>query len=338
MWKYLGKRAITYVAMAFLATSAAFLLSASSFRPGDDMKQRQDALHPKTPEQIDAALAALGLDPNRPVLLRYFDWLKNVFTKWDWGRSPDGARVNFEFGNRVWISFSLFFLAAILTIVIGISLGVYAASRQYKLSDRIVTGYSYLVYIVPIPVAYLLVQIFFVTLNENFFDPVLGFRFFVTSINDPTLTVEKDGLFTVLLDYAAHYVVPTTAITLLGWAGYQTSQRQYLLDNINADFVRTARATGLTRSQAIRKHALRVSFIPTAQSIAFEIPALFTGGFFIESIFGWPGLGKWSIGAIGNQDVMVATAMCAYGALVFAVGALLADFATTLVDPRVRMS
>jgi len=126
-------------------------------------------------------------------------------------------------------------------------------------------------------------------------------------------------------------------MTIFGWAGYQIAQRQYLLDNVNADFVRTARAKGLTRNQAIRKHALRVSFIPVAQSIAFTIPAIFTGGFFAEAIFAWPGIGLWSIQAISLQDVNVATATLAYGSVIFAIGAILADFATTLVDPRVRV-
>lgn len=333
MFKYLGKRAITYVVMAFIATSVAFLISCSYFKPGESMAARQDAQNRKTPEQINASLAALGLDPNRPVILRYFDWLKNVFTRFDWGRSPNGQAVGFEFGNRVWISFALTIVTVILTIIIGITLGVFTAARQYKASDRIITGYSYMTYIIPIPVAYFLVQLGFIWMNQN-----LGTDFKVTDVHDPTITVENSGVMGVFLDYAAHYVPPTTAMTLLGWAGYQTSQRQFLLDNINADFVRTARATGLTRLQAIRKHALRVSFIPTAQSIAFTIPQLFTGSFFAESIFNWPGLGRWSIGAIGQQDVMVATAMCAYGAMIFAIGAMLADFATTLVDPRVRMS
>ncbi|BAV87123.1 dipeptide transport system permease protein DppB [Rothia aeria] len=75
-------------------------------------------------------------------------------TKFDWGRSPNGAYVNEEFGQRVWVSFRLMIAATILTIVIGVALGVFTAARQYKLSDRVITSYSYLVYIIPAPVAY----------------------------------------------------------------------------------------------------------------------------------------------------------------------------------------
>lgn len=329
MFKYLGKRAITYVVMAFLATSAAFILSCMYFRPGDLMRTTDGKGKVKTNEEIDHILALNGLDPHRPVLLRYWDWLKGVVLHFNWGNSPNGQPISDEFGNRVWISFFLTIVTVILTIIIGIALGVFTAARQYKVSDRVITGYSYLCFILPTPVAYLLVQLAFVWLNQN-----VGTNFYVTDIHDPTVT----GFWPTIADYVLHYIVPTTAMTVYGWAAYQVAQRQYLLDNINADFVRTARSTGLTRLQAIRKHALRVSFIPIAQSIAYTIPALFTGSFFAESIFNWPGLGKWSIEAIGKQDVMVATAMVAYGALIFAIGAMLADFATTIVDPRVRMS
>lgn len=324
MVRYLSKRALIYLVMTFAATTAAFFLSASFLRPGRQFEQRTP---PLTDEQIRTTLANLGLDPTRPVVLRYFDWLGNVLLRWDWGRSPDGSYVNTEFGSRVMVSASLTLATIVLTLVIGVALGVYSASRQYSVSDRVITQYSYLTSVVPAPVAYLLVQLGAILLNQ-----IVGHRLlYVTGISSPNLSGGA-----LILDMAQHYIVPTFAMTVFGWAGYQISQRQYLLDNINTDFVRTARATGLTRHKAISRHALRVSFIPVAQSIAFTIPAIFTGSFFAESVFNWPGLGLWSISAIGNQDVMVATAMTAYGAIIFAIGAILADFATVIADPRVR--
>ena len=156
----------------------------------------------------------------------------------------------------------------------------------------------------------------------------------MTGISTPGLT----GFWEITIDMAAHYIVPTFCMTIFGWAGYQIAQRQYLLDNVNADFVRTARAKGLTRNQAITRHALRVSFIPVAQSIAYQIPMIFAGAFFAETVFAWPGIGKWSIDSISAQDVNAATVTLAYGSALFAVGAIIADIATTIVDPRVRIS
>ena len=255
-------------------------------------------------------------------------------TKFDWGRSPNGAYVNEEFGQRVWVSFRLMIAATILTIVIGVALGVFTAARQYKLSDRVITSYSYLVYIIPAPVAYFVVQQGATAINSIVVENGGEKIFYVTGISSPGVT----GFWDTTVDLAAHYVVPTFCMTVLGWSAYQIAQRQYLLDNVNADFVRTARAKGLTRNQAITRHALRVSFIPVAQSIAYQVPAIFAGAFFAETIFAWPGIGKWSIDAISQQDVNAATATLAYGSVLFAIGAIIADIATSIVDPRVRIS
>ncbi|AJT42084.1 ABC transporter permease [Psychromicrobium lacuslunae] len=327
MFVYLLKRAVTYVVMIFVTTSAAFFLATAFFHPGKDMESRSPR---PSQEQINASLASLGLDPNRSAWDKYIDWLVGIFTRWDWGRSPNSQYVTHEFGTRVWVSTQLYGLAILLTLLIGVALGVYAASRQYKFGDRVITGYSYFTFIIPLPIAYFLIQQIAININNS-----AGQRiFYVTGSSSEGV----EGFFPQLLDYGAHFVVPLFAITVFGWASYQVAQRQYLLDNINADFVRTARATGLSKNAAIRKHALRVSFIPVAQSIAFTVPAIFTGGFFAESIFAWHGIGKWSLEAILNQDVSVAVATVAFASVIFAIGAILADFATTIVDPRVRVS
>ncbi|WP_120520328.1 ABC transporter permease [Arthrobacter celericrescens] len=325
MLRYLGKRALIYVVMIFLTTSAGYFLAVSSLKPA---LLEQEKIPRPTPEQVANSFRLLGLDPNLNPWERYVQWLGGILTRWDWGRSPNGAYVNAEFADRVMISTRLFLASIILTLIIGVALGVYSAARQYKFQDRAITSYSYLVHILPAPIAYFLVQLGAIGVND-----AVGERiFFVTGISTPGI---EPG-WPAFVDLVAHYAVPTFAMTVFGWAGYQIAQRQYLLDNVNADFVRTARAKGLTRNHAITRHALRVSFIPVAQSIAFTIPAIFTGGFFAEAIFAWPGVGLWSIDAIGKQDVNVATAMLAYGSVIFAIGAILADFATTLVDPRVR--
>lgn len=326
MLRYLAKRGITYIFMIFLTTSAGYLMAVSVLKPS---LLEQERVPQPTPEQVAQSMRLKGLDPDLNPWERYLEWLTAVATRWDWGRSPNGASINAEFGDRVWISTRLFLAAIILTVVIGVALGVYTAARQYRFQDRIITSYSYLSYIVPAPIAYFLVQLAAIRINET----AGGRIFFVTGISTPGM---EPG-WAQVVDMLAHYVVPTAAITLAGWGSYQIAQRQYLLDNVNADFVRTARAKGLNRNQAIFRHALRVSFIPVAQSIAFTIPAIFAGGFFAEKIFAWPGVGSWSIDAISQQDVNAAAATLAYGSVIFAVGAILADLATTLVDPRVRV-
>ena len=327
MFRYVLQRSLTYLVMVFITTTMGYFAAVITLQPA---LLEQEKIPRPTPEQIQRNFASLGLDPSKSAWDRYIEWLTNVVTKFDWGRSPNGAYVNEEFGQRVWVSFRLMIAATILTIVIGVALGVFTAARQYKLSDRVITGYSYLVYIIPAPVAYFLVQTAAIQINQSAGETI----FYVTGISSPGVT----GFWDTIIDLAEHYAVPTFCLTVLGWSAYQIAQRQYLLDNVNADFVRTARAKGLTRNQAITRHALRVSFIPVAQSIAYQVPAIFAGASFAETIFAWPGIGKWSIDAISQQDVNAATATLAYGSVLFAIGAIIADIATSIVDPRVRIS
>lgn len=120
---------------------------------------------------------------------RYVQWLSNVVLHWDWGRSPNGAFINVEFGQRIWVSTRLYVAAIILSLIIGVALGVFSAARQYKASDRIITGYSYLVYILPAPVAYLMVQLGAVAINTMAGDHV----FYVTGISSPWCATPQTG-------------------------------------------------------------------------------------------------------------------------------------------------
>lgn len=330
MLKFLALRLLRYSVMTFIVTTLTYLLAVMSFNP---MAQIMDVTGGVDPEMSEEAarnsLIRLDLDPDANPFERYFTWLTSILTGWDWGNSPNGGSVNAEFGHRVWISTQLTLAATILTSIIGIALGVYSASRQYRLGDRIPTWYSYFTMALPMPVAFLIVQRTAIWINEQSGQRI----FFVSGIRSPGV----QGGWDQFVDMAAHYAVPTFALTIFGWASMQISQRQYLLDFVNADFVRTARATGLTRKQAIRKHALRVSFVPTAQSLAFTIPALFTGTIFAEIVFNWDGLGSWGLRALIGHDVNASVAIAFYYCIIFAIGAILADLFTSLVDPRVRL-
>ncbi|MCI9887032.1 ABC transporter permease [Micrococcales bacterium 31B] len=324
MLKYLGGRALRYLVMIWLATSITYLLAVSTFNPGQRMSERT----PKpTQEMIQTQLSAYGLDPTQNAFERYWNWMTGVLTRFDWGRSPSGGPITDQFLTRAEVSIRLMLVAVVLSILIGVSLGVFTASRQYKLSDRAITGFSYLTFILPAPAAYLIVQNLALSINEASGKTWL----YVTSPYEPNLH-GWDHFVSIL----THLVVPTVALILVQFASYQVGQRQYLLDNLNQDFVRMARATGLRKHVAIRRHALRVSFIPTAQSIAFSIPGAFLGAILAEITFNWNGIGRWTLDSMVQQDVNAAAAISAYGSLAFAIGAVMADVATVLVDPRTR--
>ena len=153
--------------------------------------------------------------------------------------------------------------------------------------------------------------------------------FFVTGAASPGVS----GFFPVLIDALQHLILPTIALILVSYAGIHFLQRSLLLDNINADYVRTARAKGLTKSQAIRRHALRTSLIPVTTQVAFSIPAVFTGAVLTESIFGWNGMGKYFTQTIATNDIHGVVAVAAFGAVMTAIGAVLSDIAVVILDP-----
>lgn len=134
MLKYLLKRSGIYLIMIFLTTSAGYFLAVSTLKPA---LLEQEKIPRPTPEQVSASFRGLGLDPDANPWQRYVDWLGGIITRWDWGRSPNGAYVNAEFADRVMVSTRLFIASIILTLIIGVALGVYSAARQYKFPDRL---------------------------------------------------------------------------------------------------------------------------------------------------------------------------------------------------------
>ena len=134
-----------------------------------------------------------------------------------------------------------------------------------------------------------------------------------------------------------HLVLPTFTLALGSIAGYSRYQRNAMLDVLGQDFIRTARAKGLTRRQALFKHGLRTALIPMATLFAYSVAGLVTGAVFVEKIFGWHGMGEWAVQGITTQDTNIVAAITVFaGALVLLAG-LLSDVIYAALDPRVRV-
>ena len=327
MLRYVLRRALGWILMIVIATNATYFLANLFLDPRANYLEQRP---PRTQEQISAALAPYNLDPEMPLLERWFTWLVGIVTRWDWGHSPVGTSVNGEVSYRILVSAQLLTAGVVLSVLIGVALGVWTASRQYKLADRITQALSILFFNMPTVVCALVL-----VLVAVYFNQAIGHQFFlVTGGGSPT----GDGFLAEAADRARRLLLPTASLVLMGYVSYHLSQRALLLDTINADYVRTARATGLTRAQAIRRHALPTSLIPTATSVAFTIPGLFTGAVITETVFGWQGMGTYFTQTIALNDVHGVVAIAAFGAVATAIGAILADVATAALDPRVRVS
>ena len=276
------------------------------------------------------ALQPLNLSDNTPLFERWWTWLSNILFHWDWGESPLGESVNQQISFRIWVSAELLLLATVLSVIIGVAIGVYTASNQYKMGDRIWQGISIVTMNLHIVVASIITVAFGLWVNR-----ITGSRiFYVTGASKYGV----HGFFPTLLDFLQHVALPTFSLLLVSYAGYHMMQRSLLLDNLNADYVRTARAKGLPRRKAIQKHALRTSIIPVATSVAFSIPGIFTGAIMTEKIFAWQGMGDYFITALSHNDIYGTVAVAAFGAFTTAVAAILADITVVILDPRVRVS
>lgn len=327
MLKFIARKILGWMIMIVIATNITFFLASFFLDPSSNYRGRRP---PLSEDQIQRSLGQYNLDPSTSVVERWWTWLQGVVLHWDWGRSPTGAEVNSEVGYRAMISAQLVLGASVLAALIGIGLAVYTAARQYKAADRIWQGISILSLNIPIPVAALGVVFFGIWVNTQLGTTV----FYVAGANDPNAS----GFWEVLTSRLEHLVLPSIALVITGYSGYHLTQRTLLLDNINSDYVRTARAKGLTRQQAIRRHGLRTSLIPTATSMAFTLPNLFTGAILTETIFAWNGMGQYFMQTLSKNDVHGTVAVAAFGAVMTAIGAILADIVTVALDPRVRVS
>ncbi|MEU6697448.1 ABC transporter permease [Pseudonocardia sp. NPDC046786] len=327
MLRYILRRGAGWLAMIVVATNLTYLLANAFLDPRANYLQLRP---PRSDEEIARALAQYNLDPGTPLVQRWWTWLSGIVTRWDWGASPVGDSVNEQVAFRVAMSAQLVAGALVLSILLGVALGVYSAQRQYRAGDRVAQLVSVITLNTPVAVAGLVVVGAAISVNQ-----ALGTTLFsVAGAQTPGIT----GFWPVLTDRIQHLVLPTISLLVTSYAAYHMLQRAMLLDVVGSDFVRTARAKGLTRGQAIRRHGLRSSLIPVATQVAFAIPALFTGAVLTEKIFAWQGMGDYLVRTIAENDVHGAVATAAFAALATAVGAVLADVAVVALDPRVRVS
>ena len=253
MLKFIAKRLANYVVMLFVAISCTYFLASGFMRPRSNYESRT----PRPPAaSINRSLDLANINDHTNIFTRYWRWLTGVVTRWDWGLSPDLGSVNGALAPRIVASTELVTIATVLSIVLGVALGIYTAQRQYKWQDRLFGTTATFFLVIPTAVFALLVVMLAIFING-----ASGFRlFYVTGLSSYT----GNNWFLRLADFGQHIILPTIVLTILGMVSYHLTQRTYLLDEMHADYVRTARAKGLTRRQAIRRHALRASLIPTA--------------------------------------------------------------------------
>ena len=292
MLPYLARRIANYAVLLFIATSLAYLLASASLDPSALWNRQDPSLNW---DAIHANLVKYNISHDLPVWDRYVTWLRNVLFHWDWGRTPKGELINTLIGTKIFVSVRLVFLGAAIGMVGGVVLGAWTATRQYRFSDRVTSLISMIIISTPAMVIAILLQVLAVQINRS-----SGFQIF-------EFTGEGEGA----LGRLQHLLLPTLSMSLGGIASYSRFQRNLMLDTLGADYVRTARAKGLIKRKALTRHALRTALIPMATYFAFALATLFTGAAITERVYGWHGMGEYSISAISGMDINGVTAVVA---------------------------
>jgi peptide/nickel transport system permease protein len=307
-----------------LASFLTFGLASLAFNPLENLQQRS----PRPPQAaIDAKAAELDLD--KPIPVRYVHWASGAI-RGDFGTTIGGQPVSDELWRRIGVSLRLLVIGSIAGTVIGVA-GAWGAIRQYRLSDRLITVLSLLVISTPTFVMANLLILSALGVNN-----VLGVQLF--EYTGETSPDAIGGAWNRFVDRLQHLVLPTLTLALGAIAIYSRYQRNAMLDVLGQDFIRTARAKGLTRRRALFKHGLRTALIPMATLFAYGIAGLVTGAVFTEKIFGWHGMGEWVVTGINTQDTNITTAITVFAAITILLAGLLSDIIYAALDPRVRVA
>ncbi|SEG42423.1 peptide/nickel transport system permease protein [Nonomuraea solani] len=323
---FLARRLLNYAVLVVVAASLAYLMAAVALDPRSNYADRT----PKPPPAVvDAQLTALNLNDRTPLLERYATWAGGVLHG-DFGKTVAGSPVGADLKRRMGVTFRLVVLGLIFGSLLGVFAGALAAVGQYGWFDRLSAGLSFVVLAVPVVVLANMLILVATWANEHLF----GRQLFLVSGE------YSDGLDTGfwghVTDRLQHLVLPTISLSVGLIAVFSRYQRNMMLDVIGADFVRTARAKGLSRLRALTRHALRTALIPVVTYFAFTFGALLTGATFTEKIFGWHGLGEQLINSVFSNDVNTVAAISLLAAIAVLAASLAADLLRAALDPRVR--
>jgi peptide/nickel transport system permease protein len=322
--RFLARRLLNYVVLLALASFLTFALASASFKPLDSLESR----NPRPPQTtIDAKAAELGLD--KPIVVRYVGWVSDAL-QGDFGTTVAGQPVTDELWRRIGVSLRLVIIGSVFGTILGVVIGAWGAVRQYRLSDRVITVFALLVLSTPTFVIANLLILGALRVNSVFGIDVFQY----TGETSPN---PVGGPWTEFVDRLQHLVLPTLTLTLGYLAGYSRYQRNAMLDVLGQDFIRTARAKGLTRRQALFKHGLRTALIPMATLFAYGVSGLVTGAVFTEKIFGWHGMGEWFVQGIATQDTNIIAAITVFTGITILLAGLLSDVIYAALDPRVRV-
>jgi peptide/nickel transport system permease protein len=333
MTTYIIRRLIQSIPVLFIISVIVFALIQIS--PNNPLSEYQN--NPNiTPQDLLRLEQEYGF--NDPIPLKYVKWLSQT-VQGNWGDSFVTHRpVLTEIGERLPNTLYLSLIAFALALVIAIPFGVISAVRQYSIFDHIVTTIAFMGQSIPIFWFGLILIIIF---SVNLQNPFAGTPLFPHPAPLPLfpgggMTWLGDGAPEPLVDRIWHLVLPVSMLAVFQLAQHVRYMRAGMLDILKMDFIRTARSKGLRERAVIYRHAFKNAAIPLVTIIALEIPNLFNGALFTETIFSWPGMGRLFFNSAERGDYTVLMGILMISAALIIFFNLVADVAYAFLDPRIR--
>ena len=324
MLSFVIRRLLISIPIVLLASVLVFLLVANAGDPLADLKARQP---PVPPQVLEARRHLLNLDKSEPE--RYWIWLSH-FVRGDMGQSIKGLDVRPLLFQRLAVTLRMVVLASILAVVLAIGAGVLSAVKQYTVTDYTFTFLGFLFLSMPVFwLAALLKEYGAIRLNKLFGKQVV----YTVGAQTPNLT----GSFGYrAANVLGHLLLPTIALALISFAAWSRYQRATMLDVLSSDYIRLARAKGLSRRRVMVRHALRNALIPLVTVVAIDTGAIFGGAVITERVFSWKGMGDLLLNGVTSSDVNVVLAWLMVTAVIVVLFNLLADVLYAVLDPRIR--
>ncbi len=319
MWKTIARRFLIMIPQLFVLSIFIFILA--QFMPGDPFS---GLITPQTdPNRIEELRELAGL--NDPVYVQYWNWIVNMF-QGDFGDSYTfkvsvASLIGDRGLNTLWLSL----LSVFLVYLIAIPLGVIAGRYQNSLKDKTIVLYSFISYAIPTFVLGLI------------FVYVFGYKLQWFPTSGTKDVEEKAGTLGYYWSIIYHLLLPAITYAVLGTTAIIQYLRSEIIDAQLQDYVKTARSKGIPMKKVYSRHIFQNSLLPIAAFLGFTITGLLGGSFFIETIFGYPGMGKLFIDSIMARDYSVITTLIMLYGFLTLLGSLLSDIILSIVDPRIRI-
>lgn len=317
-FKYITKRILQVIPLLIIVSIISFFIIRLS--PVDPLAELR--LNPSiSQETLDKEVKRLNLD--KPIYVQYISWAKS-FIKWDLGYTSTGEKVSVKLKERIPNTLLLTVVVIFMTWAAGIPLGILAAVKKETAFDRFLTVISSIGMAIPSFFFAILMLIFAV--KTGWF-PVGG----LTSYNFNEL-----GFWGKFTDIARHLILPSIVLFTISLSSLQRQMRANMLEVLDSDYVKFARAKGLSEWRVLFKHALRNAINPMITLLGFEFAGLLSGAALTEYVFQYPGLGRLILEAVMKSDINLVMASLMMGTIMLILGNLIADILLMITDPRLR--